>query len=180
MTVANDLNNVERRAERENDHLNEQLMYHIESTRRVAADEADKIRRELVLAFHNHEQVHAVVDNNLEEFKISVREQLDNILRTLDQAREDRAHFVTRDASDAKTDGIEKQLIALEKQLVEKNDLALKQMSDTITTKQTTNSDRITKIEQGIQVMNARNQQSIIALGVLLTVVEILIRFFTN
>ena len=66
------------------------------------------------------------------------------------------------------------------KQTTEKHDLAIQQLSDGVYAKIGALSDRITKMEQGVQVMNARNQQSIIALGVLLTAVEVLIRFFTS
>ena len=74
---------------------------------------------------------------------------------------------------------IEKNDLAVS-QLEEKHDASISQLSESLSAKITALGDRITKMEQGIQVMNARNQQSILALGALLTAVEIIIRFFTR
>jgi hypothetical protein len=116
----------------------------------------------------------------LEEFKVFVREQIVSIMKLLDVARADRNLFVTRDVHDSQLDAIERALLALEKALTEKNELAVEQINEKLHARINANADRITKMEQGISVMNARNQQSIIALGILLTAVEVIMRFFAN
>lgn len=191
MTVSDDLLELKRQTEREVDVLRDHIVAkmniavgHIENT-------VELYRRERETVENHHAELHTLEQQNLEEFKTYVREQISNILRALDTSRADRANFVTRDAHDAALDGLEKALRALEKsvterhdasieQMVEKYESIIKQQNDSFNTKISTNADRITKMEQGIQVMNARNQQSIIALGALLTAVEILIRFFTQ
>lgn len=191
MTVSDDLLELKRQTEREVDVLRDHIVAkmniavgHIENT-------VELYRRERETVENHHAELHTLEQQNLEEFKTYVREQISNILRALDTSRADRANFVTRDAHDAALDGLEKALRALEKsvterhdasieQMVEKYESIIKQQNDSLNTKISTNADRITKMEQGIQVMNARNQQSIIALGALLTAVEILIRFFTQ
>ena len=191
MTVSDDLLELKRQTEREVDVLRDHIVAkmniavgHIENT-------VELYRRERETVENHHAELHTLEQQNLEEFKTYVREQISNILRSLDTSRADRANFVTRDAHDAALDGLEKALRALEKsvterhdasieQMVEKYESIIKQQNDSLNTKISTNADRITKMEQGIQVMNARNQQSIIALGALLTAVEILIRFFTQ
>jgi hypothetical protein len=176
---------------RNDDQVQKNLTDHIVVTRQMAKDDILNTRKELELAFRNHETIHDVVDNNLAEFKLYVREQIRLMQVSLDRMREDRSTFLPRDIYDTAHEALEKDVLALEKritdkhetaisQLIEKNDLALTQATDSLAAKISTNGDRITKIEQGIQVMNARNQQSIIALGALLTAVEILIRFFTQ
>ena len=191
MTVSDDLNEVKRQTEREVDILRDHLVAKLNIAINHVENTVELYRRERETVEGHHAELHGLEQQNLEEFKTYVREQINNILRALDTSRADRANFVTRDAHDTALDGLEKALRTLEKTLTEKHEIALAQMaekydsnlkqaSDGLNSKMNANAERITKMEQGIQVMNARNQQSIIALGALLTAVEILIRFFTQ
>lgn len=180
MAVSDELAEVRRHAEREVDVLRD----HMVAKLRVTADKLDHTlelyRNERETSEMHHNALHELQSKNLEEFKQSVREQISQIMKTLEVVREDRGQFVTRDVHDTHLDTVEKAQNVLEKSLNEKVDLALEQTNEKLSAKITQISDRLTKMEQGISVMNARNQQSIIALGILLTAVEILIRFFTS
>lgn len=191
MTVSDDLQEIKRQTEREVDVLRDHIVAkmniavsHIENT-------VELYRRERETVEVHHNELHALEQKNLEEFKTYVREQLTNILHGLDAIRTDRGNFISRDAFDTSVDALEKANRTVEKTIIEKNDLAvsqleekhdasISQLSESLSAKITALGDRITKMEQGIQVMNARNQQSILALGALLTAVEIIIRFFTR
>lgn len=202
MTVSDDLNEIKRQTEREVDVLRDHLVAKLNLNTAHVEQIVELYRRERETVEAHHHELHTLESANLEEFKTYVREQIVNILRALDTSRAERASFVSRDTHDSTIDSIEKSIVALEKSLVEryelasrqlvekhdssikqtteKHDLAIQQLSDGVYAKIGALSDRITKMEQGVQVMNARNQQSIIALGVLLTAVEVLIRFFTS
>lgn len=180
MTVDEDMREMQRKIERGDDLVQTNLIRHIDDTRAISREEAVRIRSELNLAFHNHESTHEIVDSNLAEFKISVREQISNIMAILDQSKSDRAYYLTRDVYEVNHETLEKAVLLLEKTIYEKMELADTQINEKVTARINLNADRITKLEQGISVMNARNQQSIIALGILLTAVEVLIRFFAN
>jgi|SRR5687768_5511169 len=177
MAVSDDLSTLERRMERGDDAVQQNLTEHIATTRQIAKDDIINTRKELELAFENHKTIHEVVDNNLAEFKLYVRDQIAAILRALDTTREDRARFLSRETYDTAHETVEKSIIVLEKSLIEKHELALKQLSEGMNAKIQLQADRITSMEKGISVMNARNQQSIMALGVTLAAVEIIIRF---
>ena len=141
----------------------------------LAQERQDKVNTALIEA---HRELHTIEKNGMEEFKISTQQRLEAIMKSLDVLREERAFFVLRDSHDTQVDSLEKNIDALERSTTEKLDIAIKTAQATLDARILTNADRITKMEQNLQVMNARNQQSIIALGILLTLVEIIIRFY--
>lgn len=132
------------------------------------------------LIIDGHMQMHATADRSLDEFKVAAQLRLDVLVKAIEIMREERALFVLRDAYDTQTDILEKSLDSLERVFTEKLEAVNTQSKDSFDQKISVNSERITKLEQNLQVMNARNQQSIIALGILLTLVEIIIRFYNG
>jgi hypothetical protein len=127
-----------------------------------------------------HKDTHLAEKSNVAEFKIDTQQRLDALEKRIDVLREERGLFVLRDSYETQLDAIEKTVDALERTFVERLEVATKQIKDTFDTRVQANTDRLTKMEQNLQVMNARNQQSIIALGILLTLVEIIIRFYQS
>ena len=128
--------------------------------------------------FAAHLDTHRVAEKGAEEFKGTVQQRLDVISKTIEVLREERGLFVLRDSHDAQIDALERLIDSLERSMVDKLDAAIKQLREAHDARITGNLDRLTKMEQNLQVMNARNQQSIIALGILLTLVEIIIRYY--
>jgi hypothetical protein len=139
--------------------------------------EAEHLSRTTNLLIDTHKETHLVEKANLEEFKGSTQLRLDGIEKRIDVLREERGLFVLRDSYETQLDAIEKTVDTLERSFIERLDVATKQIKDTFDTRVQANTDRLVKMEQNLQVMNARNQQSIIALGILLTLVEIIIRY---
>lgn len=135
-----------------------------------------KERGEQIIA--SHMETHRVSEKNLEDFKGTVQQRLDVVAKTLETLREERGLFVLRDSHDAQIDALERLIDSLERAMMEKVDTAVKQLRESHDVRIVANMDRLTKLEQNLQVMNARNQQSIIALGILLTLVEIIIRYY--
>lgn len=128
--------------------------------------------------FHAHDDMHTVVERNADQFKEVIEQKIADLSKLVEILREERGLFVLRDTHDTKTDALEKLILSLEKTTNERIDTALKQVKENLDSRIQANADRIVKIEQNLQVMNARNQQSIIALGILLTLVEIIVRFY--
>lgn len=143
-------------------------------------DYAEASKRQGQLIVEGHMSMHAIMEKSHEEFKISVQQRIDALGKVLDTLREERGLFVLRDSHDAQIDALEKQIDAFEKQFTEKIELSVKQVRDSLDARIQQNVDRLTKLENNLSVMNARNQQSIIALGILLTLVEIIVRFYNK
>jgi hypothetical protein len=180
MTVDEDMRELKRQTERDVDVLRDHVVAKLNLTAEKIDRAVESYQRERANSEMHHNELHGLQEKNLEEFKVFVREQIVSIMKLLDVARADRNLFVTRDVHDSQLDAIERALLALEKALTEKNELAVEQINEKLHARINANADRITKMEQGISVMNARNQQSIIALGILLTAVEVIMRFFAN
>jgi hypothetical protein len=128
--------------------------------------------------FAAHLETHRVAEKGQEEFKGTVQDRLQVISKTIEVLREERGLFILRDSHDAQIDALERLIDSLERSMTDKLDAAIKQLRESHDSRITGNLDRLTKMEQNLQVMNARNQQSIIALGILLTLVEIIIRYY--
>lgn len=126
----------------------------------------------------SHMETHRVSEMNLEDFKDTVQQRLEVVAKTLEILREERGLFILRDSHEAQIDALEKLIDSLERAMGDRMDGAIKQLRDTHDARITTNLERLQKMEQNLHVMNARNQQSIIALGILLTLVEIIIRYY--
>jgi thymidylate synthase len=165
------------------------LQVRIEQVEQILKQLSEANERHRALIVEAHTDVHRINDRNLQEFKDTVSKSLGVITNSIDILREERGLFVLREAHDTQIDALEKLIDGLERGTNERIEVATKQLNERIetSTKQVReglepkvqgNIDRTAKIEQNIQVMNARNQQSIIALGILLTLVEIVIRFY--
>ncbi len=158
--------------------LREWLMARFDLLEKTAEANKEAQRRQGELVIAGHMDMHRATERNFDEFKGSVQQRLDVLSKAIDTLREERGLFVLRDSHDAQVDALEKLIDSLERSVGEKLDNAIKQTREGFDARITTNTDRITKMDQNMQVMNARNQQSIIALGILLTLVEIIIRFY--
>jgi hypothetical protein len=125
-----------------------------------------------------HEILHSSQKERQEDFRLNTLQRMEVVQKNIDQLKEERALFSLRDAVDTKLEVMEKTLDSLRDGSRESLDISIKALKDQLEEKHTATHERIQKIEQSISITNARNQQSIIALGVLLTLVEIIIRFY--
>jgi hypothetical protein len=132
------------------------------------------------LVIEGHLELHRIADNSLNAYKDSIQQRIEQMVKVIETLREERGLFVLRDSHDAQIDSMEKTVLALEKSLNERIDASIRQTKESVDNRIQSNLDRIVKLEQNLQVMNARNQQSIIALGILLTLVEIIVRFYNS
>lgn len=145
---------------------------------RRIAEVRDTLTTQQENSWKSHDVLHDVAKEAQNEFKNTVQHRLNVLQKGIDDLKVERGLFVLRDSYDSKIETIEKNLDGLEKTTRENLESGLKLVREQTDARFTTMTERITKIEQSIQITNARNQQSIIALGILLTLVEIIIRYY--
>jgi hypothetical protein len=135
-----------------------------------------------------HEQFHEIHQSSLAEFKEAIQVRLDAFQKVIETLREERAHFISRDKFDTQVDALAKQLdvtdrsirdssVAGESQTRELIDTAVSKMDSEYGARIKANTDRLDRMERNQTAQEARNRQSIIALGVILTLVEIFFRY---
>jgi hypothetical protein len=155
------------------------------------AQEIDNTRQRVEQHRDSHAQLHAIHEKTLEELKQNIFQRLEVSHKALEAMREERGGFISREQFDVRTESLEKQIdtiersaregiLAAEKQTREMIETAVSRIESSLEPRIKANAERLDKIERNIQVQDARNRQSIIALGVILTIVELFIRFYAG
>lgn len=146
-----------------------------------------------------HSQQHTTQEKGFDEFKSATNKRIEDTQKSIEQVKDERQHYllretydtqhktvidsvdrVERQARDSRTEMDQKLTAMLDskiKQITDSYDPKLKQITDASELKFTQIVERQARLENGINVGNARNQQSIVALGILLSIVEFIIRY---
>lgn len=129
--------------------------------------ESDRNRIDQIMEIHrqSHQREHSHTERTIEKSELTSQREISDIKSSLDRLEEAHATFVGRDRHDAEVGVIRDRMERLERDLRSKLETDIN--ATTVV---------ITELKSKLADINARFQQSIVALGIILTILEVWLR----